>query len=317
MTLLESSKGIYTQEKLMNLSNVEGVIFDCDGVLVDITESYDETIRKTVKYVLESFAGITDSIDIDGKIIDGFKATGGFNDEVDLTYVAILSLVAAKKTDKDQQETIWDVMNNCKDIATAEKYIKADITGIVKKLEYPGKTSLLRQIFNELFYGPKLYKKIFSKDSKFSEPGLIEQDQVILNNDLMRKLSQKFGIKIAMLTGRGLESVKYSLEKYLEKFDIENSIFLEDMPRSLAKPNPVTLHQCFDAMNCKKIIYVGDSMEDLLMAKQVAKSGKNVIFCGIIGTSKNPAAKLELFEANGAILALDSIHQLPKVLNLE
>ena len=317
MTLLESSKGIYTQEKLMNLSNVEGVIFDCDGVLVDITESYDETIRKTVKYVLESFAGITDSIYIDGKIIDGFKATGGFNDEVDLTYVAILSLVAAKKIDKDQQETIWDVMSNCKDIATAEKYIKADITSMIKKLEYPGKTSLLRQIFNELFYGPKLYKKIFSKDSKFSELGLIEQDHVILNNDLMKKLSQKFGIKIAMLTGRGLESVKYSLEKYLEKFDIENSIFLEDMPRSLAKPNPVTLHQCFDAMNCKKIIYVGDSMEDLLMAKQVAKSGKNVIFCGIIGTSKNPAAKLELFEANGAILALDSIHQLPKVLNLE
>ena len=317
MTLLEHSKGIYTQEKLMNLSNVEGIIFDCDGVLVDITESYDETIRKTVKYVLESFAGITDSIDIDGKIIDGFKATGGFNDEVDLTYVAILSLVAAKKTDKDQQETIWDVMNNCHDIATAEKYIKADITSMIKKLEYPGKTSLLRQIFNELFYGPQLYKKIFSKDSEFSEPGLIEQDHVILNNDLMRKLSQKFGIKIAMLTGRGLESVKYSLEKYLEKFDIENSIFLEDMPRSLAKPNPVTLHQCFDAMNCKKIIYVGDSMEDLLMAKQVAKSGKNVIFCGIIGTSKNPAAKLELFEANGAILALDSIHQLPKVLNLE
>ena len=317
MTLLESSKGIYTQEKLMNLSNVEGIVFDCDGVLVDITESYDETIRKTVKYVLESFAGITDSIYIDGKIIDGFKATGGFNDEVDLTYVAILSLVAAKKTDKDQQETIWDVMNNCNDIATAEKYIKADITSMIKKLEYPGKTSLLRQIFNELFYGPKLYKKIFSKDSEFSEPGLIEQDHVILNNDLMRKLSQKFGMKIAMLTGRGLESVKYSLEKYLEKFDIENSIFLEDMPRSLAKPNPVTLHQCFDTMNCKKIIYVGDSMEDLLMAKQVAKSGKNVIFCGIIGTSKNPAAKLELFEANGAILALDSIHQLPKVLNLE
>ena len=50
----------------------------------------------TAKYVLETLANIDDSIDIDFKIIDGFKSTGGFNDEVDLTYAAILSIVAAK-----------------------------------------------------------------------------------------------------------------------------------------------------------------------------------------------------------------------------
>ena len=31
------------------------------------------------------------------EIIDEFKSTGGFNDEVDLTYASIISLVAAKK----------------------------------------------------------------------------------------------------------------------------------------------------------------------------------------------------------------------------
>ena len=40
-------------------------------------------------------------------------------------------------------------------------------------------------------------------------------------------------------------------------------------------------------------------------------------FCGIIGTSKNPKEKLDLFEKNDAILVLDSINLLPKVLNLE
>ena len=35
------------------------------------------------------------------------------------------------------------------------------------------------------------------------------------------------------------------------------------------------------------------------------------------GTSKNPQEKLKLFEQNGAILVLDSITLLPKVLNLE
>jgi len=57
-------------------------------------------IIKTTQYVLENFSKINNSINVDFKIIDGFKSTGGFNDEVDLAYAAILSLVAAKKLKK-------------------------------------------------------------------------------------------------------------------------------------------------------------------------------------------------------------------------
>ena len=53
------------------------------------------------------------------------------------------------------------------------------------------------------------------------------------------------------------------------------------------------------------------------MAKRATDLGHETIFCGIMGTSKNPQEKLELFEKNDAILVLDSIHLLPKVLNLE
>jgi hypothetical protein len=53
------------------------------------------------------------------------------------------------------------------------------------------------------------------------------------------------------------------------------------------------------------------------MAKKVTDMGSKVIFCGIIGTSKNPQEKLELFQQNEAVLVLDSINLLPKVLNLE
>jgi phosphoglycolate phosphatase-like HAD superfamily hydrolase len=70
-------------------------------------------------------------------------------------------------------------------------------------------------------------------------------------------------------------------------------------------------------MNGKSTLYVGDSMEDFIMAKRVTEIGNKTIFCGIIGTSKNPQEKLELFEKNEAVLVLDSIHLLPKVLNLE
>ena len=70
-------------------------------------------------------------------------------------------------------------------------------------------------------------------------------------------------------------------------------------------------------MNSISTMFVGDSMEDFIMAKKATESGSKTTFCGIIGTSKNPQEKLELFQRNGAVLVLDSINLLPKVLNLE
>ena len=64
-------------------------------------------------------------------------------------------------------------------------------------------------------------------------------------------------------------------------------------------------------------MYVGDSMEDFIMANKVTKLGVKTTFCGILGTSQNPQEKLELFKKNHAVLVLDSINLLPKVLNLE
>jgi phosphoglycolate phosphatase-like HAD superfamily hydrolase len=324
MTLTKKSEGIYIDDSGIDvLHEIDSIIFDCDGVLIDITKSYDLAIIKTTQYVLENFAKITDSINVDFKIIDGFKSTGGFNDEVDLAYAAILSLVAAKKLQKDPTEFIFEVIKNSDSsgIESVETYLdkQTDVSEIKKQLSYPGThhENPLYQIFDQLFYGPELYQKLFKNKSKFSEPGLIEQDDLILNDSLLELLYKKFNSKIAMVTGRGKESVSYSLKELLMKFDLNNSVFLEDESRELAKPNPQPLFDSIKGINGNSTLYIGDSMEDFIMAKRVTDMGCKTIFCGIIGTSKNPQEKLELFEKNEAILVLDSIHLLPKVLNLE
>ncbi len=319
MTLSKISNGVYADSSQLGaLCDTDAIIFDCDGVLVDITKSYDLAITRTARHVLKNMANITNPIEIDRTIIDGFKSTGGFNDEIDLTYVVILCITAAKLLERDPTGFIFDVIKNSDStgIASVEAYLgnMVDISFITKQLSYPGSGNILSQIFDQLFYGPQLYEKLFAKSSDFADPGLIEQDDVLLNDTLIEHLVERFDSKVAMVTGRGRESASHSLGLLLSKFDLSNSVFLEDESRDLAKPNPGSLQSSIRGMNSVCALYVGDSMEDLIMAQRATKLGCKTIFCGIVGTSQD---KLELFERNGAVLALDSIHRLPKVLNLE
>lgn len=320
MTYQNRGQGIYLKNAL-RLDCLDGIIFDCDGVLVDVSRSYDLAIKKTTAYVLEKFAGIR-SVPVTEEIIQGFKASGGFNDEVDLTYAAILSLVAAKKLGANPKRFIDTVIKNADQtgVRSVEKFLEAktDISDIRKKLRYPGphSTNPLYKIFDQIFYGPKLYEKIFHTKSGFTERGLIENDKVLVTDRLLKILQKRFGKRLAIVTGRGRASISYSLGSLMDGFDLRSCAFLEDRPRSMAKPNPRPLVASINGMRAKHCIYVGDSMEDILMAKKANRLGKKVTFCGIYGTSKNPASKKRLLKKNGAPIILESIRQLPKALNL-
>ena len=206
-------------------------------------------------------------------------------------------------------------------IKSVEKFLdnsNADITVIKKKLNYPGRhlDNLLYSIFDQIFYGPKLYSKLFKKNSNFTEQGLIENDIVLVKKELLEILKKKLGKKIAIVSGRGIESIRYSLEELLDEFDIENSFFLEDESRELAKPNPYFLIRTFRGIGSSHCLYVGDSMEDFIMAQKATEMGNKITFCGIIGTSKYPEEKKKLFEEKNVPLILNSIDLLPKALNL-
>ncbi len=60
----------------------EIIVFDVDGVLVDVTASYRETIRETVRH----FTGE----DVSNEIIQQYKNQGGWNNDWDLTHRFIL-----------------------------------------------------------------------------------------------------------------------------------------------------------------------------------------------------------------------------------
>ncbi len=322
MTITEREEGIYIDDTI-SVNEFDSIIFDCDGVLIDVTNSYDNAIIKTTDFVLKNFANVFNATLITRQIIDEFKKTGGFNDEVDLTYASIISLTAANNLNKDGTKFILEVIENANQtgISSVEKYLdklNADVSDIRKKLSYPGRHSenLLYSVFDQLFYGETLYQKLFNKKSQFNEKGFIDNDKVLVSKELLDNLRKKFDDKTAIVTGRGLDSISYSLKELLNQFNIKNSVFLEDESRDLAKPNPEALLRSIRGLNSSHCLYVGDSMEDLIMAQKATEIGKKTTFCGIIGTSNNPSEKRSFFEKNGAILILDSIQLLPKVLNL-
>jgi len=307
----------------MKADEFDSIIFDCDGVLIDVTESYDTTINKTISYVLKEVANITVDIPLTNEILLRFKSTGGFNDEIDITYAGILCFIAAEKLNKNPTEFISDVIDNADDsgIAYAENFlnkIDVDISDIKLRLGYPStdKNDLIHSTFDQLFFGPELYSKIFQKKSKFSEKGFIENDNVIVNSKLVKILKKKFYDKIAIVTGRGFNAINSSLKEILNQFNVENSVFLEDESRDLAKPNPQSLIRAMKGLNSKNCLYVGDSMEDMILAQKSSELGFQATFCGIYGSGKLPEMKKKMFVEKNVPFILESINFLPKALNL-
>ncbi len=297
-------------------SEADGIIFDCDGVLVDVADSYGAAIIKTVSHVLDDVLGLPGMPPITPAIIQSFKDTGGFNNEIDLAYAAILLRAAAGRCATDVPE-MADMAAACPDIAAAEQMAAstASISDIVERLAYPSAESIVGRVFDQLFYGPVLYRKVSGMDSDFSGAGLIEQERLILDRDIAGWLPERFGSKVGMVTGRGYESARHTLGGLLDIFNPAGSVFLEDEPRSMAKPNPEPLASAIDATGMRHCVYVGDSAEDLMMARAAASDGRTLTFIGIYGSSASPQKRLDLFRSMGADHMVRSIADLPKLLN--
>jgi len=197
--------------------------------------------------------------------------------------------------------------------------IDVDIADVKSRLDYPNadKNDLIHATFDQLFFGPELYSKIFQKKSNFSEKGLIENDNVIVDYELIETLKKKFNDKIAIVTGRGFNAISSSLKQILNQFNVENSVFLEDESRDLAKPNPQSLIRTMKGLGSKNCLYVGDSMEDMILAQRASGLGFQATFCGIYGSGKLPEMKKKLFVDFNVPFILESIKQLPDILMIK
>ena len=101
-----------SDEMIQKISKFDSIIFDCDGVLVDIRNSYDYAINKTISAIMNELFNEKISDVVNSKILYGLKSAGGFNDEVAVVYAVIMTLVASKKSNIEFKKLIVNVIDN-------------------------------------------------------------------------------------------------------------------------------------------------------------------------------------------------------------
>ncbi|MFH0897132.1 MAG: HAD family hydrolase, partial [Candidatus Bathyarchaeota archaeon] len=145
-------------------------------------------------------------------------------------------------------------------------------------LNYPGdaRESLLTTIFDEMFYGPKLFEETHKRKRQFYHGAgfvEIEREKTLVTSGVLEDLAQSlkkenFGI----VSGRDRLSARFSLGKILDKFRREAVIFLmdcnypseqvEEERAKLRKPNPYPLIKASKGLApFKYSLYIGDSAE--------------------------------------------------------
>jgi len=94
---IENPNGtIYIREdKIRELAKVDTIVFDCDGVLLDVRNAYNVAIAATTKIIIKAFIGtvIPETI-FDSELNHLFKRTGGFNNDWTHAYAVIMRILA-------------------------------------------------------------------------------------------------------------------------------------------------------------------------------------------------------------------------------
>ena len=333
------------------LGQVDAVVFDCDGVLIDARESYDSVILKTAALMVEGFGGVRLQLEGLGRaVIPGIRSTGGFNDDWDTTYaLTIFSFLASVQATALGKQSVGEsngVSERLRDLvndfasrnrlagrASVDSYLRRrsleteQVRQLRDYLDYPmdGVHSRMTRTFDEMYYGSPLFQRTFGLRTAFwHKEGLIERERVIVTRGVLNRLRRRLkGERIAMATGRPLVSVRHTLGSLLGYFNQDASVYLGDgeldprLARELQKyrkPSGASLLRASERLRSKTLLYVGDSAEDLLMVRDARKTHDGVLFAGIYGVSLSAQRQMEYFTRKGCDVVAKSVESIPALL---
>jgi HAD superfamily hydrolase (TIGR01548 family) len=184
------------------------------------------------------------------------------------------------------------------------------------------KPDLLKRLFEEMYLGKELYKKVYDKPAFFNfDASLIDLEEFIPTKATLDFLQRKFGT-FGIYSGRPRPQGMYILEKYgyIGYFNEKESVFLGDLLNSedemekLGKPDPTLFIELVEKTveNGARVAYVGDGIADAIMIEKAKKKGLgNLSFLGVISSSEDSNTLFTEYSKHGADAVVTDVNDIP------
>jgi phosphoglycolate phosphatase-like HAD superfamily hydrolase len=216
------------------------IVFDMDGVLVDVSKSYRDTVRQTARLFFKGAGSWEYLPDPLFSLADlaRVKQSGGLNNDWDLTFLVInllFTLVNGPTDLKDPDPWIRHnkVISSC-DVSALSDFLNVTHNPVASLLKIKGKPkhefiadlftggvgsgNIIKQIFQEIYLGKAMFEATYGIPTRvYHETGLITREKLLIDRSILENLSKNHILAIA--TGRPKVEADYPLDFFgLRKF---------------------------------------------------------------------------------------------------
>jgi len=284
---------------------VDAVVLDIDGVLVDVADSYRRAIVESIERVYGETIAKSD--------VQPFKNAGGFNNDWELTDAAALYILTARETEVDVAAFTDAVADHGGGIAAAKAVVRDLLDDAADERVFAAwDPEELRRVFQTLYLGSDLYRDLEGGEPAFDAPGYINDEPVLVSEATLETLAERYAVGV--VTGRPAAEADIAMDRVGLPLPDEHRFTMDNWEQG--KPHPhalVTLAERFDA---ERIAFAGDTLDDVETAVNAdAEDDERVYYgIGVLTGGLTGEDGRELFAANGASAVVDSVEELPELL---
>lgn len=299
--------------------NIDAVIFDMDGVLLDITQSIRRVNCLAVPFYLHEVLHwpVGDDL-LTSADIERFKHAGGFNDDWDLTYALVLHYLLKGHENADASPETLNVIQpslaryaariqdrggwlRAAEEICFEKLTRDDRLAIEKYYRKP----VIRQCFEELLAGEYCGRLYGRPATLYTGRGYINDDRVLL--DLNKVPTNK---KLGVQTGRTFAEAELGME-FTKLNALIPDAHVVTKRDGFHKPEPGGLALLQQRLGFSTAVYIGDTLDDLRTVKNFNErhgpAGATFLAAQVL-TGPAGAANEKLFRKNGADLIAPDVN---------
>ena len=250
----------------------DAVIFDVDGVLVDVRRSF-------IAAAVDAVTTATGSRRFTEEEVRQLKSIRGFNND---WHVAIAGAAWVRLCgDRYFPEFAREVDRQGGGLEGLRRVVGSDLT-----IDYEAHLTRLAQ---EAYGGITVCRRLYGFEPvTIRQPGRWREEVPLLSAEEAGRIAPRVGI----VTGRSLAEMELAFQLLGWRLPTEQVAVSDDPARD--KPDPARLAAILQHLVSEKALLAGDSRDDLeLAANARASIGKEVDFC-YIGNSPVPWPRVEL-----------------------